>query len=234
MKVIKYFPKIHKYILITLSLVNVEICYAAAVYTQQWNGVITGQHSQRASSSSTSNAFEIADDFVASDDWLVTTVNWHGVYFHNIENYGYDLSFAVRFYSDENGTPSLNPFYESISFVQKEFLGNSGGTYSYRFQTELNSPVSLHEDTKYWISILDNNYLTEYGWSGSNGGPANSYRYRRELVFLSNPNWSELAAYPLDVSDRAFSLVAAPLPTTAWLFLSAIGGLSGMRKFITS
>jgi hypothetical protein len=197
---------------------------AALVYEQPWGNTVTGPFSQTLGNIP-SNSQEIADNFTAQNNWILNRVSWFGSYSGAPLAANNDVNFLIRFYTDTGGLPSDTPFYEQSVLPTYTDTTSTSTLFGYEFTAILQTPLTVQNGSTYWISIQDDDVLTQnFIWNGNILGVGDSYAYRQ------TGGWALDTSIPWGLTDRAFSLYTVPIPPALWLFLSGLLGLTGVTR----
>jgi len=161
----------------------------------------------------------LADSFtLQSGSTTVTQVHWWGGYGHsplpNVDQ------FVISIYGDQNGTPSIDPIFETSITSYTRALSSppdrfNGDTYAY---SAFIGNVSLQAGRRYYLSITNNTYGVGSGWAWSDGCHNCSDSY-----FRTDPN----GPWRLDglLLNLAFYLTddPTPIPEPSSLMLLSVG-----------
>lgn len=212
-----------KYLYI-LSLALAELVFSPTVlsmvvYEQPWGGAVRGPFSQT-QGNIPSNTQEIADNFTAQDNWVLTGINWFGTYSTAPLPANQKISFLIRLYEDEAGLPSASPFYEQSVIPSYSETVSTSSLFGYEITANLAIPAALQGGSKYWIAILDDDNATpNYIWNGNVLGVGDGYAFRQ------GDAWARTTTSLWGTTDRAFSLTTVPIPHALFLFITGLSFL---------
>jgi len=213
---------------------------AAVVYTQDPNGNLIDTSAVYNAPSDPGFNWTLDMDEQVWADFSVSS----NISFNRITWYGSnaDGDFAVDFYTSQtacatphsacgtfqvsgSGTFSNNLLPSSGPYSQAQTHKTSLGGGLYSYYIDLPSKVTLDSTQLQWLSIVNNYSAAPFSWAGSNTGIGSHAHYIvGQAMVLAAPG------------SLAFTLTdttaPVPLPAAAWLFGSAIAGLSiiGRRR----
>ncbi len=176
---------------------------------------------------------QVASQLFIPQDLILNEIVWSGS-----ANLGLDdLDFTIRFFdNNSDNLPDDTPFLEknvTASASPDVYVDESNSTGAYIFASF--DEIFINEGN-YWVSILDNSNA-RFEWSVST---RDSFSENRG-VLRSGEN-GEWIIPDDDLSPNGFSngrsllvfgsddLNPVPLPASAWLFLSGLAGLFGVRR----
>jgi hypothetical protein len=112
---------------------------------------------------------QLADDFIPVATGALTQVTWQGSYY-GTDNPNASVSFKVRLFADNAGTPADVHFFESSALASQTAAGTLLAKTLYAYSMNVSGPT-LNAGTKYWIAINTNDPCNNYAWANSDDGP---------------------------------------------------------------
>lgn len=151
-----------------------------------------------------------ADHFVPTNDWLVDSATFEGLWTVSNGAVGFnDTSrpFTIEFYQDENGSPADAPFQQlhvSAALSNPRLRGE--GYIDYEIAATIPQAVPLASGTPYWFAVLDEGPGTGgvegFFWAISQVG---------DRFIAQRPNQGAWRLFP-DNADVAFTLRGSIVP----------------------
>ncbi len=173
---------------------------------------------------------QVADNVQIGTSATVRRVSWQGFYG------GSDTpvtqpppmeTMRIRFYGarigdglPDDGNVLLEEYHaDTVRTATGGTVHVGGNPLEYRYQVDLNVPLLLAADARYWLEIvqigdIESAFRWEDGFGIING---------QAYINSSGPYWRT------DVGSRAFELSTVPEPSMALLFLGVISLLTGHR-----
>jgi hypothetical protein len=162
----------------------------------------------------------LADDIVLPSPFTVDRIVWWG--FYDRDNPPFNETIRVRFYGARNG----DGLPDDGNIIAEESLLNPTRVqtgrliavgilpHEYRFESELNTPVTLNGGIKYWLEIVQIGDLsTAFRWEFSLA-EQNGFASINSI----NTNWHAVSL----AGDCAFQLIGIPEPSTLSILLTAV------------
>lgn len=178
---------------------------------------------------------QVADDFVLTNDYMVTGITWSGEFF-DAEGSEIVNEWRIIFYADDGGQPTGGNLSDPTStalHVSTEGFVNAVPEPNQvsdlqRWSTDLSSPVQLQADTTYWIviqAVMDYPRAWGVAQSSTDQGFAS---VGSNLLVLGTPFWT---GEPFGGGgDMAFNLHGTLLPTPGTLMLLGVAGVVLKRR----
>ena len=151
-----------------------------------------------------------ADDFSITQDNILGSVSWQGIY---LINGATTDNFTLRLFTDSlTSTPNQTPFWsENVANLSTRTVANNPNLFTY--EANLSAGMSLTAGTTYWLSIV-NNTTNDWSWAASSTGGLAANR-----SLDSNP-WTQ------GNGTFQFQLATAvPAPGAIWFLGSGLLGL---------
>jgi hypothetical protein len=123
---------------------------------------------------------QLADDFIPVGTGTLTQVTWQGSYY-GTDNPAANVSFKVRLFADNAGTPADVHFFESSALASQTAVGTLLGKTLYAYAMNVAGPT-LNAGTKYWVAINTNDPCGNYAWTNSDDGPSGMLPHRSSDV----------------------------------------------------
>lgn len=153
---------------LALSIVDAS---AAVLYQQTSVSTVGGDRGAYAD-----DCQQLADDFIPVGTGAVTQITWQGSYY-GTDNPAANVSFKVRLFADNAGTPANVHFFESSALASQTAVGTLLAKTLYAYSMNVAGPT-LNAGTTYWVAINTNDPCSNYAWTNSDDGPAGGLPHR--------------------------------------------------------
>lgn len=208
--------------LLLASILSASPSRAALLFSQQFDF-------PELEFTSSGNVANTADDFVATADWLVDSVEVKGGWYLNTEALGTDDSarpFQVEFYADQDGSPATIPIAQfNVTAPLVHLYGATTPFYGlYDTNVALPAAVRLAAGHTYWFTIYDTGI-----------GSDTSFFFLAESYDGDGKTAARTATHPWyvyydgDVDVNLFGSVV-PEPTTLGMLAFIAVGLIARRR----
>lgn len=180
--------------------------------------------------------YQAFDNFTLSTTANVKTIQWIGFYRDDITDANNPVlpatvTWDLSFWTNNAGAPgtSLYDVQEPAASVTTSQLGTTlrgvDTVYVYEFTATLPTDFSAAANTTYWFSPLSLQTSSDpiFVWLNGTGGDGASYQNQL------NPDGTVAAGFSR-TQDRAFALLNAPEPATAYLLAPVLLGMFGWKR----
>jgi hypothetical protein len=152
---------------------------------------------------------EWADSFVLTAAGSIKRIIWWGSYAFPTTD-----TFTIRIYADDAGQPGteLGTYTASaapmdLALGQVSFEPPYSYIYTWQFEYVLPTPLAVQANTRYWISIVNDQTVTNWLWQASDSTREPGLQFR-----AATPTGSPWTPQTAPIHDVAFRIETAPPP----------------------